>query len=365
MRLALRELRRRPGRFAVAGGALAFLTVLLLFLGGLLDGLYLGGTGLLRSQEAELIAYSDDARLSLLRSRVDPDVRSQVEVVDGVETVRGLGVALVAASVPGEDALADVSVVGYEGGAEGVPDPPTEDFVGYADRRLEAFGVTEGDRLGLGPDNIEIEVVGWVEDTSFLLQGGLWVNPTTWREVLASSRPDAVLPDGTFQALAVTVAPGADPAEVAVAVDEATATTETVTREDAVLALPGVKEQSSTLSAIINTTFFVVGVVVALFFALVTLERSALYAVLKAIGASTRQLLAGVVVQAVVVAGVALVVGGLLTYLLSLAVPPGVPVQFEGERAVQVVVGVLVASVLGSAVSLRRVIKVDPADAIS
>ena len=32
MRLALRELRRRPGRFAVAGGALAFLTVLLLFL---------------------------------------------------------------------------------------------------------------------------------------------------------------------------------------------------------------------------------------------------------------------------------------------------------------------------------------------
>jgi putative ABC transport system permease protein len=365
MRLALRELRRRPGRFAVAGGALAFLTVLLLFLGGLLDGLYLGSTGLIRSQQAELLTFSDDARLSLLRSRIDPDVRAEVETVDGVETASGLGVALVAASVSGQDELVDASLVGYEGGAEGVPDPPAADFVGYADRRLEAFGVEEGDRLGVGPDGTEVEVVGWVEDTSFLLQGGLWVNPATWREVLGSARPDAVLPDGTFQGLAVAIEPGADPAAVAAGIDEATGSTETVTREEAVLALPGVKEQSSTLTAIINTTFLVVGIVVALFFALVTLERSALYAVLKAIGASSRQLLAGVVMQAVVVAGAALALGGALAYLLSLVVPPGVPVQFEAGRALQVVAGVLIASVLGSAVSLRRVIKVDPADAIS
>ena len=365
MRLALRELRRRPGRFAVAGGALAFLTVLLLFLGGLLDGLFLGSTGLIRSQESDLLTFSDDARLSLLRSRVDPAVRSEIDAVNGVEATQGLGVALVAAAVPGEAELADVAVVGYEGGAAGVPDPPAEDFVGYADRRLEAAGVEEGDRLGLGPDGVEVEVVGWVEDTSFLLQGGLWVSPATWREVLAASRPDAVLPEGTFQALAVTVTPDVDPGTVSAAVDEATGATETVTRDDAVLALPGVKEQNSTLSAIINTTFFVVGIVVALFFALVTLERSALYAVLKAIGASSRQLLAGVVVQALVVAGVALAVGGALTVLLSLAVPPGVPVQFESGRALQVVLGVLSASVLGSAVSLRRVIRIDPADAIS
>lgn len=364
MKLALRELRRRPGRFAVAGGALAFLTVLLLFLGGLLDGLFLGSTGALRAQQADLVTYSDDARLSLLRSRIDPPVVEAVARVEGVEAVRGLGVALVAAQVPGEDELADVSVFGYEGGVDGVPDPPPPGQ-GWADRRLESFGVEVGDVLALGPEGEEVEVAGWVEDTSFLLQGGLWVDPATWRTVLGSARPDAQLPDGTFQALAVDVAPGADPEAVAAAVDEATGTTETVTRDDAVLALPGVKEQESTLSSIINTTFLVVGIVVALFFALVTIERAALYAVLKAVGASSGQLLSGVVAQAVVVAGVALAVGMGLTWLLSLVVPPGVPVQFEPSRAGQVVVGVLVASVLGSAVSLRRVIKVDPADAIS
>ena len=39
MRLALRELRRRPGRCVTATAVLAVLAVLLMFLGGLLDGL--------------------------------------------------------------------------------------------------------------------------------------------------------------------------------------------------------------------------------------------------------------------------------------------------------------------------------------
>ena len=46
----------------------------------------------------------------------------------------------------------------------------------------------------------------------------------------------------------------------------------------------------------------IAGLVVALFFALLTLERIGLYSVLKAIGASTRQIFAGVVLQAVLVA---------------------------------------------------------------
>jgi ABC-type branched-subunit amino acid transport system ATPase component len=39
VKLALRELVRRPGRFAVAGVILTLIAILLMFLGGLLDGL--------------------------------------------------------------------------------------------------------------------------------------------------------------------------------------------------------------------------------------------------------------------------------------------------------------------------------------
>ena len=50
MRLALRELRRRPGRFAAATVVLVLVSVLIVYLGGLIDGTTKGGTGALRAQ---------------------------------------------------------------------------------------------------------------------------------------------------------------------------------------------------------------------------------------------------------------------------------------------------------------------------
>ena len=61
----MRELRRRPGRFVAATAILGALAVLLMFLGGLLDGLLASSTGAYRAQQADLIVYSTDARDSL------------------------------------------------------------------------------------------------------------------------------------------------------------------------------------------------------------------------------------------------------------------------------------------------------------
>ena len=82
MSLATHELRRRPGRFAVATVVLTFLSLLLLLLGGLLDGLFLGSTGAIRAQDADVIVYSDTARDSFLRSRITGDVRALVSEVE-------------------------------------------------------------------------------------------------------------------------------------------------------------------------------------------------------------------------------------------------------------------------------------------
>ncbi|HMS87537.1 MAG TPA: hypothetical protein PKE56_03790, partial [Acidimicrobiales bacterium] len=79
MKLALRELRRRPGRFVTATAVLTVLAILLMFLGGLLDGLLAGSTGAYRAQRADLIVYSSTARESLVRSRIDQPARRQVE----------------------------------------------------------------------------------------------------------------------------------------------------------------------------------------------------------------------------------------------------------------------------------------------
>ena len=365
MRIAVRELLRRPGRFAVAGSALTLLVVLLLLLGGLLDGLYLGSTGLFRQQESQLVAYSADSRDAILRSRLDEDLRSEIDGVDGVEATYGVGVTLVGFRVDGGDEMGDATVIGYEGAISGVPEPP-EPGEAYADRRLEAEGVEVGDTLELGPERVPVTVVDWVDDVAYLLQGGLLVEPDTWREVLASARPDASLPDGTFQMIAVGTDADADPEQVAAAIDDATGgATSTLTIDDAIAALPGVDEQTSTFNQIITVTFVIAGLVVALFFAFVTVERTAQYGVLKAIGSSSGQILAGLVTQAVVVTAGAFALGGMIALGLARIVPPGIPLVLEPSRALFVAIGMLVTAVLGGSLTLRRVIRIDPASAIS
>lgn len=372
MKLALLELGRRPSRFATATVILSMLASLLLLLGGLLDGLISGATSAVRAQSADVVVYSATAERSFLRSRVDGDLRAVVEGVEGVARVGGLGSAQLGARVPGNDArdLVDVAVFGYEIAPEGVPER-TENGQGWADRSLEAGGVGIGDRIEVGPARTPVEIVGWVDDLQFAGQATVWTDLETWRQVLNDNRPDASVGDDVAQSLVVVADDGVDPAALAAAIDSATAgagrapVTDSLTLDEAVEAIPGVAEQRGTFNQIIGVTVLIAVVVVALFFALLTVERTGLYGVLKAVGASSATLFRGVVVQALAVTLVASVVGVVIAVALDLAVPPGgIPYTLEPARVISSVVFLLVAAVAGCAFSLRRVLRIDPAAAI-
>lgn len=370
MRLALRELRRRPGRFTMATLTLAVLTALLLFLAGLLDGLYLGSTGALRAQRADVFVYGDASRESFLRSRITPPTRAAVTGVDGVAEVGGVGLALVGARVPGSLDLANAAVVGYELAPRGVPAPPAPGQA-WADERLKADGVALGDVVALGAAGVPVEVIGFVRDTNYLLQGALWVELSTWRAVQNANRPDARVADDIVQVLVVRGDGSLSQAELAARIDAATASlgsgtgaTSSLTKADAELSLPGTREQNSTFNQILGVTFAVVVLIVALYFALLTLERVPLYGMLKAVGASTRQLFAGVVAQAVVVATAAFVLGALVVGAGAAAAPAELPLTVERSRVVSTYLVLVVCAVVGSLASLRRVVRIDPAQAI-
>lgn len=365
MRLGLRELRRRPGRFGLATAILTLLALLLMFLGGLLDGLLDSSTGAYRAQDAELIVYSSSARDSLVRSRITTEVRSTVEGTDGVEAVGGLGSVQLGAR-PGEEPdtrdLVATVLFGYELAPRGLPDEPPATGEVFADTALQADDVEVGDTLLLGPARTPVEVIGFVDDTQYAGQGSLWGSLDTWRQVSEANRPDQV-PGDTVQALVVS---STDPTAAARAMDEATdGATQTLTIDDAIESLPGVAQQRQTFNQIIGVTVLVAVAVVALFFALITIERTGLYGVLKAIGASGRTLFAGVVAQAVVVATIASTIGVAGSLLLQALIPAGsIPFSISAGRLALSVVLLLVAAVIGCAFSLRRVLRVDPASAI-
>ena len=368
MRLALRELHRRPGRFAVATAILALLALLLMVLGGLLDGLVAGSTGALRAQRGTLIVYSADARESLVRSRVTPSMRAQVETIAGPGNTAGLGSVQLGARVAGHGPrdLVPVVLFGYElppKGLEGAPPAPGEV---YADSSLQAEGVHRGETILLGPARSPVKILGFLENSKFEGQGTLWGSLATWRAVQTANRPSERAGPGVTQALVVRVPPTRSAATEAAAIDRATnGRTKTLTIDEAIEALPGVSQQQTTFNQIIGITAAIAVIVVALFFALITVERIGLYGVLKAVGASSAGLFAGVLAQALAVALTASAVGAAASLAIAAALPPGsIPFTAGAGRLLTSAAYLILAALIGCAFSLRRVLRVDPAAAI-
>jgi putative ABC transport system permease protein len=344
---------------------LTLIAILLMFLGGLLDGLIRTSTGAVRAQDVDAIVFSPSSQASFLRSRVEPELRAEVEALDGVDEVGGLGVVLLGARVPGNGPrdLANVALWGYELAPDGVPNPPA-DGEAWADDVVRADGVELGQTILVGPARTPITVTGWVENTSYNGQAGLWANADTWHATLAANRPDAMLADGVFQAFVVR-GDGA-PSDVVTRLDSALGERAfSLTVDDAIDEIPGVTEQQTTFNQILGVTLVIALVVIALFFALLTVERTALYGVLKAIGARSSTIFAGLVVQAVVVTLIAAAAAGCAVIVLDLLIPPGsVPLFISAGRIITSVVLLLVAAIVGCAFSLRRVLRIDPASAL-
>ncbi len=360
MRIGLTELLRQPSRFASVGGALTLLVVLLVVLGGFLDGLELSQTGPYRAHEGSLFVFSDDSEYLIQRSRVDDQSAQALTELNGVSDVGTLNEIESTANTEGGEIL-DIVLLGYDLSTAVLPDPPVDGAV--VDQALaDQNGVAVGDTLLIGPNSAEVPVSAIVDDIS---QGSptVWVPSEQWRTIVSDSNPAALPPEGISQALIVKVDSPEDLEKVAADIDN-TDGLSARTASQAIDALPVVQQQSTTFEGIIGVTFVVTLLVVALFFALITLERIGLYAVLKALGAGTRDLMAGISAQAVAVSVVALILGLALSFVFMQLIPADLPIRVVPSRLVQIAGGIIITSLLGSLFSLRRVLQIDPAEAI-
>ncbi|MFI5040332.1 MAG: ABC transporter permease [Acidimicrobiales bacterium] len=371
MKLALAEMRRNRGRFAAIIAALVLIVFLVLVLNALADGLYYGATGAIRSSGADLYVFSKDGRRQLARSTIPASEAAKVAAVPGVAEVGEVGT--LQGTGHGPTGTLDLALIGYTPGKPGGPSHatsgrlprPDEPLAAAADVSLKDKSIRIGDEITFSGSSQPLTIVGFTSDSRYELQPTLWTTIDTWRTVRNEARPEFQGKQDDIQALAVKLSKGASPTQTAAAIDAALGGgTETVSRATAVLSLPGVKQQRSTFNQIIYTTFIVAAIVIALFFALITLEKRTQLAILKAIGASSRYLASGILVQSVLICLVGLGIGILLSRVLALLLPSSVPVTFRAATAVTIAVATIVTGALGAAFSFRRVTRIDPASAL-
>ena len=213
MKLALRELRRRPGRFVTATVILTLVAVLVMFLGGLLDGLIRGSH---RSPAGPGRPTSSCTPTSQYVVRPQPDRRRTRARRRG----RRPGVAARAASAScssarGSRATAHATWPRRHCSATSWRPSACPTHQRPARSTPTTCCAPTASRSGWRSCSARlaspVTVIGFVTDVSYSGQGTLWAAPDTWRDVLAANRPDVQLPDDVFQALVVRADADADP----------------------------------------------------------------------------------------------------------------------------------------------------------
>ena len=379
--LAIKEIWRTKGRFILFSGVIALITMLVLFVAALAEGLGSGNRQYIEKLNADLVVYQSNVDLSAAASRIGVSGLNKIRRVDGVKAVGPIGAASVTLVSPlkaGADPL-NVALIGVEPGLPGEPPAFEGRQLGGRQTREAVLDRNVALRTGLKVGDAitiksiqdtreqlyELRVVGISDGRQYSLQPSIIVPFRTWEEL----RPQAVVggvPGAELVAniVAVQLDNPADREAMAQRIEAEVRNVEAVDTITAYQATPGYSAQQSTLDTQRYFALLIGILVIGGFFQILTLQKVAQIGMLKAIGAPNSVIGAAAILQiiAVTIAGVA--AGAVASLALSLGFPPQVPIIFSPAAVAAAVGSLLLIGPIGGLVSVRYSLKVEPLTAL-
>ena len=367
MFLALREISRARWRFVLLTGAVGLLVFLILFVQALTGALIGQFIGALDHQSADVLVYSAQARKNLEGSVVPPATVDAVANVPGVAQAGPLGEGTFSVRAGGK--LRDAVLIGYEAGRPGAPTTltrgrlPAAPFEAVVSSRNAGDGFGIGDTVRLVPGSHAIKVVGLARDINYSVLPTLFTTFDTYVTARRNANPQAtaVYPS----AVAVQTAAGLSAATVRDAINRAVPGVEALMRSQAVSESPGVSSVGESLGMVVFLCFFVVVVVAALFFLILTVQKAGSLTLLRAIGVGPGALARSLLIQVVLVVVGGVLVGAAVTVAALAASNSSLGARLAAGGVVRTGLLVLVLSCIASLGAVRRVLRIDPARALT
>ncbi len=376
--LAVKEIWRNRSRFLLVSAVIALITLLVLFIAALGEGLGNGNREYISKLDAQLIVYQAKSDFLINASRLGRERLSAVRRVEGVADAGMLGTSSGTVLLGEGTEELKVSMLGVEPGRTG--EPPVVSGRQLSSNLAEEVlldrnaalrsGLAVGDTLtirvtqGTRDEFFRLRIVGITDGQQFSLQPSIILPFNTWDRVRPKSEAEVNSSALIGNVILVKLS---DPAEREVVTRRLTSQVNNIdvaTISQAIQALPGYSAQQSTLNTQGGFTLFIGILVIGGFFQIQILQKVSQIGVLKAIGTANPIVAASSVIQISVVTIIGVAVGGLLSFLFSLTFPPTVPIVFNGTTSALAVVALLLIGPLGGLVSVRYAVRIEPLKAL-
>ena len=368
MFVAFKEIRRSLGRFSLLTMAVALLVLLLLFFQAVAGTLTSGLTGGLESSSADVLVYDQQARRNPATSILSPKVEAEVAAAPDVVATSPIGLSVFTGTTDGSssaDAEIDVQLVGGDPSGPSVPADIASGRLPTAQGEALFSGSSFDSPIEIGQqvkvEGVSFKVVGTADNAAFNVLPTLYVPYEDY--VLASQARAGKSIDVAPSLIGVSVAKGADPAEVARSLSKSIDGIEALDRSEAVAELPGVGQITQSFSILYLLLYIVVALVTGVFFLILTVQKEDALVLLRAVGASSRDVIASVLIQVLVVVGLGALIGSAVTAGLLALTRDVFGAGLQLSTAAITVGVILVLGLLASVGAVRRVLAIDPINA--
>lgn len=384
--LAIKEILNNKGRFILISLIVTLITVLVLFIAALAEGLAASNKEYIQELTGELLVYQANVELSIPASRIGRSRVNQIRRVGGVADVGQVGFSTgtivfdqgtLRPSAAGQEQL-DIALIGVEPGRPGEPLLTAGDPLG----RRSSNGVIIGQNVALRRDIIigdtitiktiqatkekffSVVVIGIAGKSLYQFQPAVIAPYLTWEKVRPQANPGQSSGDLVSNIVSVRVTDRTQAAAIAEQIEKGVTDVEVVDRVTAYESLPGYSAQQSTLNTQRFFTLFIGLLVIGGFFQIQTLQKVAQIGMLKAIGASNFTVATAAVTQIIIVNVIGITLGALGALGLSLSFPPDVPIIFTGQSVITAIATLMLIGPISGLLSVWSLLKIEPLTAL-
>jgi putative ABC transport system permease protein len=376
--LAVKEIWRNRGRFLLVSLVIGLITLLVLFIAALGEGLGNGNREYISKLDGELIVYQAKSDSLIQASRIGLDRLETLRDVAGVADAAALGTSSATLILPSNEETLKVAMLGVEPKHVGEPvisaghqlGGGNVDEVLIDSNTAIRSGLKIGDKLVIrvtqGTEDVffTLPIVGITDGQQYSLQPSIFVPFNTWDRIRPKSEAEVNISNPVANVFLVKLDDPGIVEETRLAINANVENVEAVTISEAIRALPGYSAQQSTLNTQGGFTLFIGILVIGGFFQIQILQKVSQIGVLKAIGTSNPIVAMAAVIQIIVITVVGVAMGGLLTFLFSLFFPPTVPIVFNGTTSAIALVALLLIGPMGGLVSIRYAVRIEPLKAL-
>ncbi|WP_318617493.1 ABC transporter permease [Sporosarcina sp. YIM B06819] len=339
MNIAWKEISKNKVKFTILGSIIFLVSFLTFIISGLSNGLSQDNAALIKDLPNGQFYMNADANEKYSLSRIDDDVQATLLKEHKDATTMSIQMGFVNDTDDKQYSVAFVTSTD----SKLFPTVAPGEIV--LDRSLEKDGIKVGDILTNNQFSGEFKVKGFVDQQKYSHAPVAFISMINYQEIYRVLEMQLVF------------VPGQDTAQDI-------ASLQAFSNKEFLNTIPSYSAEQMSLNMIIWFLVAISGMLFAIFFYMMNVQKIGLYGILKALGVKTSRLFGMMWYQMIVITVIALGLSVALSQGFAMIAPEGMPFSLTLATTIQLSVLFLVIGFVGATLSGLQIKKVEPLQAI-